>query len=108
MVLVPAVVSANNGVKLLSCMVKFWMVIQSAPVILKIASFNKPPAEPVFAVIILLAAPVPCIVIVFTEVPVLVMLYPPVGAVSLPCNVITTGEVIVAAFKAVIAAAKVA
>ena len=75
---------------------------------MKIASDLEPETCAAEAVIILLVAPVPCIVIVFTEVPVLVMLYPPVGAVSLPCNVITTGEVIVAPFRAVIAAAKVA
>jgi hypothetical protein len=36
-----------------SCMVKFWMVIQSPPVILNIASVNAPLVSPVAAVIVL-------------------------------------------------------
>ena len=83
---------------------KFCKVIQSAPVSLKIALFNWPLVW-AGAVIIL---ELPWIVIVLVDVPDLVMSYPPAGAVSFPYNVITTGDEIVAAFNAVIAAAKVA
>ena len=55
--------------------------------------------------VIVVAAP-PSIVIVLAAVPVAVMLYPPAGAVSVPETLITTGLVIVAPFKAVIAVAR--
>jgi hypothetical protein len=84
-------------------MVKFWMVIQSPPVILKMASTKLPAVWLVGAVIVL---ELPAMVIVFVDVPVAVMLYPPAGEVSFPDSVIVTGDVIVAAFKAVIALAK--
>jgi hypothetical protein len=44
-------------------------------------------------------------VMVLVDVPVAVMLYPPAGEVSFPDSVIVTGDVIVAAFKAVMALA---